>query len=325
MRYGLISIIIIGGFVFTLSLLNKNVEAQPFSAERQFSVQYSATMKAFPQTAQSIKVWVPLASSRDGQEIISRKITVPVPYEIKKDSKLNNEILYFEVPVDQLDLITVVIDYEAKLNQESYRNSSLTEDLTPFLDPSKLMVVNSEVKQRAQEATQGKGAVQQKAKGIFDYVINHMSYDKSVPGYGKGDTIRACDIAKGNCTDFHSLFISMSLAENIPARFKIGLPIPESMDEGKIKGYHCWAEYYHPEEGWQQVDASEAKKNPERKETYFGGIDTGKFLISVGRDVELSPPNAGDPVNIFFYPYVEVDGEPFNEISTEFYFKNKTA
>jgi len=183
------------------------------------------------------------------------------------------------------------------------------------------MNVDEEVRKRASAAVQNHSTFYDKAKAIYEDVIRRMSYDKTVPGWGRGDTVRACLLGKGNCTDFHSLFISMAHAAEIPARFKIGLTIPEA-GEGEIPGYHCWAEFYEEGKGWRPVDASEAWKQPNRKEAYFGHFDTNKFLISVGRDIDLVPRQAGSSVNIFFYPYVEVDGKEWDGAKTSFQFKN---
>jgi len=316
----LFTLVIVAGAAI---MWNKNLKAEMFPVERSFNVSYSAAIQDLPQKAQLVKVWIPLASSRGGQEIINRTIQAPGEYKITQDKKFGNEMLYFEAKKEKFSNLEFTINYETKVNREEFIRSAKEENLKPYLNPSRLMVVNEEVKQRALKAVANKKEGFEKARGIFDYVIDHMDYDKQTPGYGKGDTIRACDIGKGNCTDFHSLFISMALAENIPARFKIGLPIPETVEEGQIKGYHCWAEYYDAKQGWRQVDASEAWKKPEKRDLYFGGIDTSKFLISVGRDVSLNPSQEGGDVNIFFYPYVEVDGEPFNDVKTKFSFKNR--
>jgi transglutaminase-like putative cysteine protease len=185
------------------------------------------------------------------------------------------------------------------------------------------MVVTDEVKNKAQEATAGKETWWDKAHGIYEYVIRHMAYDKTTPGWGRGDTIRACLLGKGNCTDFHSLFISMAQAAAIPSRFKIGFSIPRD-PEGKIPGYHCWAEFFDDKQGWVSVDASEAWKNPKMKKHYFGSFDTNKFFVTLGRDIPLMPRQAGEPLNIFIYPYAEVDGKPAEDlkIDKEFYFKS---
>ena len=70
------------------------------------------------------------------------------------------------------------------------------------------------------------------------------------------------------------------------------------------------------------MDASEAWKHPELADDYFGARDANRFLMSMGRDIQLIPKQQGDPVNIFFYPYVEVNGEVFQGVETEFRFKD---
>jgi hypothetical protein len=68
--------------------------------------------------------------------------------------------------------------------------------------------------------------------------------------------IYACEVGRGNCTDFHSLFIGLARAAGIPARFVMGFPLPVGQSEGGITGYHCWAEFYDEGLGWVPLDAS---------------------------------------------------------------------
>jgi transglutaminase-like putative cysteine protease len=140
-----------------------------------------------------------------------------------------------------------------------------------------------------------------------------MSYDKQTPGWGQGDTRRACRLAKGNCTDFHSLFISLARAQGIPCRFDIGFQIPSVRRQPPIEGYHCWAEYWSREEGWVPVDASEASKHPDRRAFYLGTLDENRIRMSTGRDVR-SPGMHGEPLNYFIFPYGEVDGKPVDHV-----------
>ena len=153
-------------------------------------------------------------------------------------------------------------------------------------------------------------------KQLYEIVGGHMKYDKSQPGYGNGDVVWACDSKTGNCTDFHSLFISLARNSEIPARFEIGFPLPPKSDsqdstEGIVKGYHCWAWFHSEGTGWAPVDISEADKHPELKEYYFGKLTADRVAFSTGRDIELVPSSNADPLNYFVYPYVEVDGKPW--------------
>ncbi len=163
-----------------------------------------------------------------------------------------------------------------------------------------------------------------KARAIYDYVIATMRYDKSGTGWGNGDAIWACTAKRGNCTDFHSLFIGMMRGAGIPARFEIGFPLPEDQHGGTIPGYHCWAQFYVEPYGWIPVDASEAWKHPEKKNYFFGAHDDNRLQFSVGRDIRLDPPQQGEPLNYFIYPYAEVDGKPL-ALESKFSFQDRMS
>jgi transglutaminase-like putative cysteine protease len=117
----------------------------------------------------------------------------------------------------------------------------------------------------------------------------------------------------------------MMRSSNIPARFEIGFPLPESKTEAEIPGYHCWAEFYLQGTGWVPVDASEASKNPAKREYFFGAHDDNRVLFTYGRDIRLSPFQQGDPLNYFIYPYAELDGKPFSGLQSRFSFRDLPA
>ena len=148
------------------------------------------------------------------------------------------------------------------------------------------------------------------ARAIYNHVVATVKYDKTGKGWGRGDIYYACEERRGNCTDFHAIFIGYARAMGIPARFAIGFPLPADRVEGQIAGYHCWAEFYAKGIGWVPVDASEAAKNPNKREYFFGAHDENRVELSKNRDVVLAPPQQGEPLNYFVYPYVEVEGKP---------------
>ena len=103
-----------------------------------------------------------------------------------------------------------------------------------------------------------------------------MRYDKPIdkPGWGQGDAIWACGNGFGNCTDFHSLFISAARNLKIPSQFEIGFMIPprnhasEAKQSGSVGGYHCWAKFL-ADGKWLPVDISEADKHPGKEGVLF--------------------------------------------------------
>jgi len=44
--------------------------------------------------------------------------------------------------------------------------------------------------------------------------------------------------------------------------------------------------------------------------------------FTVGRDLELSPKQSGSPLNYFIYPYVEVAGKAYPNVSDAFSFSD---
>ncbi len=309
--------------------------ASSLEATRTFLVTYEVRLPEIPPQAKELKLWVPLASSDQAQKIRRRQIQAPFPYEVTKDPQYGNDILFLSLRRPLPPSLELSIEYEAEIKEirahfekaASSLPDEVARDLELHLGSNRLMVVNEPIRQLAASVTAGAATPAQKTQAIYRYVIERMRYEKETPGWGNGDTLRACDVGAGNCTDFHSLFISLARASGIPARFQIGVPVPPK-PEGEIPGYHCWAEFYLAGVGWVPVDASEAWKDRKKADYFFGTYDPNRLAISQGRDIHLVPePATNDPVNIFFFPYVEVDGKSVEKgrIETRFRFRDLKA
>jgi transglutaminase-like putative cysteine protease len=116
--------------------------------------------------------------------------------------------------------------------------------------------------------------------------------------------------------------MSMARSQHIPSRFEIGFPLPVDKHSAEIPGYHCWAEFYNDQAGWVPIDISEAWRHQEKRDYFFGAHDVNRVQFSVGRDLTLSPAQAGSPLNYFIYPYVEVEGKEYSNVSIDFSFRD---
>jgi transglutaminase-like putative cysteine protease len=297
-------------------------------ATRHFTFHYAFTVKDVP-SGPRIKIWFPAAQSNDYQHV--RVLSAQGDLQLKKthESRFGNEIyfadaskakggdLHFEVVYD-------VVRYEhltLGLIRPRLQNAVLDKkDSQLYLSADKLVPITGRPAELAAQVTAGKDSQLAKARAIYDYVFANMSYDKSGTGWGQGDVLYACTAKKGNCTDFHSLFIAMARSQGIPARFEIGFPLPPDQASGEIAGYHCWAEFFDPQNGWVPIDISEAWKHPEKKDYFFGAHDANRIQFSVGRDLKLNPAQQGEPLNYFVYPYVEVDGKEYPGVDMQFSF-----
>ena len=157
-----------------------------------------------------------------------------------------------------------------------------------------------------------------KARALYDYIIDNMRYAKEGI-YGTGDANYACDSKSGNCTEFHSFFISLARSAGIPSRFAVGASIPSERNEGGIDGYHCWAEFY-AEGKWWPLDISEANKYTPLATYYFGHHPANRIEFSRGRDLRPIPLPQSGPINFLAYPIFEIGGKPVY-VETTFSFK----
>lgn len=298
------------------------------SNARRFEFVYQVTVD--PAPGGTLKVWIPVATPDDNQDVTLKGVSSPIPTQIRSDSEYGNSVLYGEIQNAEAPT-TLSLTYEVTRKEYSRgglnhlmrynRDSdSAPPDLRRFLEPDRLVPINSRFQEMAADVTRGKSGDVEKAYAIYDYVFHTLRYDKSGAGWGRGDAMWACDSKHGNCTDFHSLFMALMRAEKIPARFEIGFPLPANSNQGDIPGYHCWSEFYLSGLGWVPVDISEAWKDPAKHDFFFGSLDTNRVQLAIGRDLTLNPPQDGPPLNYFVYPYVELNGQPYDHVDKKFSF-----
>ena len=309
----------------------RNVAEGP--AKRTVDIIYSFTISDIPQQAQHIRVWVPLPPTNNQQKLHALDVPAERPFKIVKEPEYGNRFLSFSLTNTDLSAAAEVAvcmkfrvtRYAIQPLQQSASDQRIAQDkLANSLSADRLIPIDGKI---AAEAHQVAGYLQnplKQARLLYDHIVATVTYDKSGTGWGRGDAVYACDVRTGNCTDFHSLFIGQARALGIPARFIMGLPLPENKTEGFIPGYHCWGEFYLPEKGWCPIDASEASKFPEKKEQFFGGLDEHRVAFTLGRDIKL-PGSTAEPLNYAIYPHVEIDGRPHENIQTSFFFKGYTT
>ena len=299
------------------------------SKSRSLEFTYDVIVKDIPPGAQEVKIWMPSLSENPHQIIDEMSLEPKNSVRLTYDKQYNNKIIYYSFKLPKNPTIEIKAHYKVKRNEYSNRpmpiafaKARIGDDPQKYLSANRLVTISPQIQSLAAKITKGKKTTMVKARAIYDYVLRNVSYDKIIPGWGNGDTERVCLLKAGNCTDFHSLFISLARSSGIPSKFVMGVSLASGKKEGEISGYHCWAEFYDEQLGWVPVDISEAWKNKSKYEYYFGTIEADRLEISVGRDIVLEPNANTEPLNYFFYPYVEVDGKKFLQIKTSFRFKD---
>jgi transglutaminase-like putative cysteine protease len=302
------------GLSFALAAL----VAAPLFAEnvKRFDATYVATVSGIPPGTEQVNVWIPLPVTRGPQAVSNVTIDSPYKWTRYRDAEFGNEYAYASIPNPLPGDLAVTVKFSATRREARFEAPFETKatkaEVERALRADKLVTLSPRIRKLAAELTAGKASTVDKARAIYDSVVTTMKYDKTIPGWGHGDTERACDIRAGNCSDFHSLFISLARASGIPARFVMGFPL--TAKDGEVKGYHCWAEFYVSGRGWIPVDASDASKSsdPALRTYLFGNLDPDRVQFTMGRDLTLKPKTA-EPLNFFIYPHAEASG---HEIGT---------
>jgi transglutaminase-like putative cysteine protease len=297
---------------------------------RVFEFTYEVRAGDLPGS-EAIDLYLPLPREHNGQRIIEQTLSSNIPGETGVEERHGNRYYRIHRPAN------INAPLQATLRWTVARAAVTAGDtggageaeLEQYLAPNSLVPVGHKILQPILaeiHAIRKEDSPEATARAIYDWVVDNVEYKKIGTGWGNGDTFWACSERYGNCTDFHSLFISLARSEGIPARFEIGFPVPLDRAAGEIGGYHCWVQFHLPDRGWVPVDASEAAKHPEQRDFLYGTQPADRIHFTTGRDLVLSAGSAASPLNYFVYPYLEVGGKPWRaKLDTRFSFREAPA
>jgi transglutaminase-like putative cysteine protease len=303
--------------------LSEDSAKEAKSGVRDFQFTYAATVTGL-KPEQAARIWLPVPSTSDDQEI---EVVTKNVGRIRKEPQYGNRILYLEAKANARGEVPVRMVYRVKRRVIKGENSREVKEDAKQLQRLLQADARVPIDGKPLELLKGKKLPKDEmeaARVFYDVVNGHVKYSKEGVGWGNGDSVWACEKGYGNCSDFHSLFISLARAHHVPAKFEIGFSLPFKRGSGDIAGYHCWAKFHPRGKGWIPVDISEASKDPEMRDYYFGNLTSNRIAFSTGRDLQLVPRQAGPALNFFIYPHVEVDGKeyPQAKIQKRFSFKD---
>jgi transglutaminase-like putative cysteine protease len=278
--------------------------------------------------ADATQLWIPYPVSDENQSIT--KVEIKGDYAesaVYTDRKYVTPMLYARwekgAPSRKLTFSFHVLRQEVVRRNLPTKNAAWNpEDFKLYLTPTSLGPINDQVKELASKITKGKTGVEEKAKAIYNWVVDNMYRDPKTIGCGKGDVCALLAAPGGKCTDIHSVFIALCRAAGVPAREIFGIRQGKAPVVDITTWQHCWAEFYLPGYGWVPVDPADVLKkmlvehlkrsDPEIKEArkyFWGAWDPYRVQLAVGRDVQLNPAQSGPPLNTFGYPFAQIGKE----------------
>lgn len=272
-----------------------------------------------PQLDGPAKLWLPVAQTDRFQEVELLAQKTPTDGTIIEDDRYGNKALYLELTPEHSGA-RIQFDYQVtRLEKSAYREDDTK--IENHLAATPLLPIGGRFDSIAQTIITEREAEGElmRARALYDYVVDNVRYAKQGT-YGTADANFACDAKSGNCTEFHSLFISLARSAGIPARFAVGAAIPANRNDGGINGYHCWAEFY-ADGKWWPVDISEANKYSDLATYYFGHHPANRIELSKGRNIQFNPGPASGALSFFAYPVLQVDGAEIPVAKTTFSFE----
>ena len=215
------------GLIHALALSAAPATGTHAPEERRFEFVYEATVELPADARGPVHVFVPLPRSSAQQEVHQTHIDASIPGQREQERVYGNEFWHGVAEAPRAEPIRVLVRSvvtRAHRSGATAREATTGEaELTRFLGPNERVVVGHEVLQPIREeirAAVGDASKPVLARGIYDWVVDNVTYKKVGTGWGNGDTFWACSERYGNCTDFHALFISLARSEDIPGALR---------------------------------------------------------------------------------------------------------
>jgi transglutaminase-like putative cysteine protease len=155
--------------------------------------------------------------------------------------------------------------------------SSAQQDLY-LRDASYLALGDSAVRAAAEQATLGRTTLPAKLEGIFDLVMDRLSYDRD----GRWDRVpQVLAAGKGSCSEYSYCFVGLCRVSGIPARYVGGIvgraKVPFHLDTV----FHRYPQAFVAGTGWVDFDPTRTDRSKNRR-LYFARTSPHMLLTCVG-------------------------------------------
>ena len=195
---------------------------------------------------------------------------------------------------------------------------------------TELLPTDGIVRSTALKATQGASDDVEKARAIYEWIVENTFRDPKTRGCGVGDIKFMLESGNlgGKCADLNALFVGLCRAVGLPARDIYGVRVADSRlgykslgKSGDItRAQHCRADFYAAGYGWIPVDPADVRKvileeppgklavdEPRVKAArarLFGSWEMNWLAYNYGHDLMLPGATRG-PVGFLMYPQCE--------------------
>jgi transglutaminase-like putative cysteine protease len=223
-------------------------------------------------------VWLPLplTAATDFQRPLGNRVDCPAGTAREVTNGAGPALVHARFPAGKAPELTVVSrvatrDHAVEIQRTGASRPESDASLKAWLQPSAGLPLDGIVLKKATEITRGASTDREKAKAIYDWIVENTYRNAKIRGCGRGDIrfmLESGDMG-GKCADLNALFVGLARASGLPARHAYGIRVGPSQYGYKslgantptiTKSQHCRAEVYLRGLGWVPADPADVRK-----------------------------------------------------------------
>jgi len=291
------------------------------------------------------KIWVPLPSvDSDYQKTVTDSWTGNTSSaRIVSDGKYGAMMLMAEFgPNEKAPWVEVTSRFQTRDRSLDFAKRSAeklsAEERAFYTEATSLMPVDGIVRKTALEATKRAKTEMEKARALYEWIVDNTFRDPKTVGCGRGDVKVMLETRNlsGKCADLNALYVAMARSVGLPARDVYGIRVAKSQfgyrslgagTENVTRAQHCRAEVFVNGSGWIPVDPADVRKVvleekpqavtladpvvPPVRSKLFGAWEMNWLAYNDAHDVKL-PGAKGEMLGFLMYPQAETGGNRVN-------------
>jgi transglutaminase-like putative cysteine protease len=298
------------------------------------------------------QAWIPVPSVSESEWFHSQGsswTTNAKSATLVRDRKYNSELLHVEWAEEELAPVVEVVSRAATRD----RAIDFTRPGTPlplsraetqlYTEATELIPIDGIVRETSEKVTAGTSTDLERARAIYEWIIDNTYRDPNTRGCGVGDIASMLKSGNlgGKCADLNALYVGLARAAGLPARDIYGIRVAPSKFGYKslgansdilTKSQHCRAEVYLFGFGWVPVDPADVRKvvleEPpgklplddlkvvDARRTLFGGWETNWLPYNMACDLQL-PGSFGPKLAFLMYPQAETASTRLDALDPE--------
>lgn len=254
------------GALFISPIKAPAAELAPHAGWRRFQV---VTTVNLAEQAEPAQLWLPLAQNAPGrQRNLSVKVETNGALSYQEDARYGAAVAkveWIEPGARSATLIQLVDTCPAVLTPATLDGS----ERAFWLAATPSAPTDGLVAETARRIVGERREPEDKARAIYDWVVDNTFREGSVRGCGTGDIRRMLETGRlgGKCADINTLMTALARSAGLPARDIYGLRVAPSQESPSLgatddvtKAQHCRSEIFIDGKGWLPVDPADVRK-----------------------------------------------------------------